>query len=53
VLNVLNEASGQKPRLLFAHGLMLFLVKAPHALLDQPQNGFDVEGVLDDFPGDA
>jgi hypothetical protein len=32
---------------------MLFLVKALHALLDWPRTGFDVEGVLDDFPGDS
>jgi hypothetical protein len=32
---------------------MLFLVKAPHALLDRSRTRLDVEGVLDDFPGDA
>jgi hypothetical protein len=36
-----------------SHGLTLFLVKASHALLDRPRTGFDVEGVLGDFPGDA
>jgi hypothetical protein len=29
------------------------LVKASHALLDRPRTGFNVEGVLGDFPGDA
>jgi hypothetical protein len=53
VLNILNEASDQEPGQLFVHGLVLLLVKASHALLDRLRTGFDIEGVLDDVPGDA
>jgi hypothetical protein len=53
VLNFLNEASGQKLGYLFTHGPMFFLIKAAQALLYRPQSGFDVEGVLDNFLGDA
>jgi hypothetical protein len=53
VFNLLNEANGQKPPKLFAHGPTLFLVKAPQALLDWPQTEFDVECVLGYFSRDA
>jgi hypothetical protein len=53
VLDLFNEASGQRPGLLLAHGSTLFLIEAPQALLDQPRVGLNVEGVLGDLSKDA
>jgi hypothetical protein len=53
VLNFLNEASGQEPRQLLAHGPTLLMVEASQTLLDRPRTGFDVEDVLGNIPGDT
>jgi hypothetical protein len=52
VLELLHEASGQKPGQLFAHGLVLPLVEAPQVLFDWFGTRLDVDHVLGDIPRD-